>query len=210
MFIGHFAVAFLLAYLFPGVPIWVALVGVSFPDLLWAAFVPLGIEDLGVDSSSPLQKSLQFRKLPYSHSLVITNLLSLAVGATIAVALGNPLALVVFVLASVSHWALDIVVHLRDLPILGFDGDTKLGLGLWRWGGIAFFVELFFYIAVAVAFVSGISLIYVIIVGIVFQLINANSFFGFTKKNPFRTPNQYAGVTLIGFVAMAAILAFVL
>ncbi len=73
MFIGHFAVAFLLAYLFPGVPIWVALVGVSFPDLLWSLFVPLGIEDLKVDPNTPLQKSLQFKKLPYSHSLVITS-----------------------------------------------------------------------------------------------------------------------------------------
>ena len=210
MFIGHFAVAFLLAYLFPGVPIWVALVGVSFPDLLWSLFVPLGIEDLKVDPNTPLQKSLQFKKLPYSHSLVITNALSLAVGAVIAMALGNPFALVVFVLGSASHWILDIIVHLKDLPVLGFDGDRKLGLGLWRWGRLAFFVELLFYATFAVAFVSGTSLVYVLIVGVVFHLVNANSFFGFTKKNPFRTANQYAGVTLFGFAAMAAILGFVL
>jgi hypothetical protein len=33
MFIGHFA-AFLMGYLFPGVPIIIPLLGVSFPDIL--------------------------------------------------------------------------------------------------------------------------------------------------------------------------------
>jgi hypothetical protein len=210
MFIGHYGIAFLLAFLFPGVPIWVALVGVSFPDLLWSAFVPLGIEEVRVDPDSPLQKSLQFKKFPYSHSLVITNAMALVIGGVIAVALGNPLVLLVFVLGSASHWVLDIVTHLKDLPVLGFDGDRKLGMGLWRWGRVAFFVELLFYAALAAAFVSGISLIYALIVGVVFHLVNANSFFGFTKKNPFRTPTQYAGVTLFGFAAMTIILAFVL
>jgi hypothetical protein len=210
VFIGHFGVAFLLFYLFPGVPIWVALVGVSFPDLLWAIFVPLGLEELTVDPDNPLQKSLQFRKLPYSHSLVITNVMALAVGGVLAAVLGNPLALLVFVLASASHWALDIVVHLKDIPVLGFDGDRKLGFGLWRWGGFAFFVELAIYVILAAAFISGVTLVYVLIVGIVFHLINANSFFGFTKKNPFRTPNRYAGVALFGFVAMTVVLGFIL
>lgn len=210
MFIGHFGIAFLLFYLFPGVPVWVALVGVSFPDLLWAVFVPLGLEELEVDLDSPLQKSLQFTKLPYSHSLVITNVMALAVGGMLAAVLGNPLALLVFVLASVSHWALDTVVHIKDIPVLGFDGDRKLGFGLWRWGGLAFFVELAFYVAFALAFVSGITLVYLLMTGIVFHLINANSFFGFSKRNPFRTADRYAGAALFGFVAMTAILAFVL
>ena len=206
MFVGHFAIAFLLGYLFPGVPLWVALVGVSFPDLLWAVFVPLGLEELKVDPNNPLQSSLRFTKLPYSHSLVITNVMSLAVGGAIAVTLGNPVVALVFVLASASHWALDLVVHIKDIPILGFDGDRKLGLGLWRWGKAAFFVELLFYVALAVGFLSGVAVIYAIIVGTVFHLLNANTFFGFTKKNTFRTANQYALVVGLLFPALIVIL----
>jgi hypothetical protein len=206
MFVGHFAIAFLLSYLFPGVPLWVALVGVSFPDLLWAVFVPLGLEDLKVDPDNPLQSSLKFTKLPYSHSLVITNVMSLAVGGVIAVALGNPVVALVFVLASASHWALDLVVHIKDIPILGFDGDRKIGFGLWRWGKVAFFVELLFYVAFAVAFLSGMAVVYAIVVGVVFHLLNANTFFGFTKKNTFRTANQYALVVGLLFPAMIVLL----
>jgi hypothetical protein len=191
------------------VPVWVALVGVGFPDLLWSVFVFLGLESVKVDPDSPLQRSLRFTKLPYSHSLVITNVMSLAVGGVIAAALGDPLVLLVFVLASASHWALDIVVHIKDIPILGFDGDRMLGLELWRWGRVAFFVELLFYAAFAVAFLSGVAVVYAIVVGVVFQLLNANSFFGFTKKNMFRTANQYAAVVLILFSVMAIVLAVI-
>jgi hypothetical protein len=208
MFIGHFAVAFLMAYLFPSVPIWVDLIAVSFPDLLWAAFVPLRIEELRVDPMNPLQSSLQFRKLPYSHSLVLTNTLSLLVGMALAVILGNLLVAPVFVLGSASHWVLDIIVHYKDLPILGFDGDKKLGLGLWRWGPIAFFLELIIYVLAAVAFLPSSAIIYSLLIGIVFHLVNANSFFGFTKKQPFPTANSYAALTLFGFGAMIILGAF--
>ncbi len=38
------------------------------------------------------------------------------------------------------------------------------------------------------------------ILGGVFHLFNANSFFGFTKRNPFGTPNRYALLILFGYV----------
>ena len=44
MFIGHFAIAFLLGSLVPGVPLLVFLVGVSFPDLFWPILVLAGVE----------------------------------------------------------------------------------------------------------------------------------------------------------------------
>jgi len=210
LFVGHFAIAFALILIFPQVPVWVPLVGVSFPDLLWGVLVLLGKEEVSVSRDSPLQKSLVFKKYPYSHSLVLTGGISLLVGGLLSVVLGSLVALPAFVLASSSHWLLDTVVHLGDLPVLGFDGDRKVGLGLWKWGRAAFLTELVLFILFAVAFVGTSELLPVLGVGVLFHGINANSFLGLSKKNPFGSPKAYASVALVGFGAMSAILLILL
>ncbi len=202
MFIGHFAVAFLLWWLFPQSPLWVFLVAVSFPDLLWSVLVPLGVEKVRIDPSSPLQRSIGFEKYPFSHSLVLASFLALLVGLAIGVGLGNLMIAVLFMVGSASHWLLDTVVHLKDLPVLGFSSsDGKVGFGLWRWGGITFFVELALYAAFAVAFVPYGKLGYALVLGVLLHLANANSFFGFSKKNIVSSPNGYAAVAFVGFAA---------
>ena len=210
MFVGHFAIAFSLILIFPQVPVWVPLVGVCFPDLLWGVLVLLGKEEVSVSRDSPLQKSLVFKKYPYSHSLVLTGGISLLVGGLLSVVLGSLVALPAFVLASSSHWLLDTVVHLGDLPVLGFDSDRKVGLGLWKWGRVAFLTELVLFILFAVAFVGTSELLPVLGVGVLFHGINANSFLGLSKKNPFGSPKAYASVALVGFGAMSAILLILL
>jgi len=71
MFIGHFVGAELLHDISPGTPTWVALAGVSFPDLLWGVTVLTGLEKVELDPASPLQSTIKFVKYPYSHSLVL-------------------------------------------------------------------------------------------------------------------------------------------
>ena len=209
MFIGHFAVAFLLAWLFPQTPLWVFLVAVSFPDLLWSVLVPFGVEKVRIDPNSPLQRNIGFEKFPFSHSLVLANVLSLLVGLVIGVGLGNVWIALFFVVGSASHWLLDAVVHLKDLPVLGFSSsDGKVGFGLWRWGVITFFVELVLYVAFAVAFVPYAKLGYALLLGILFHLVNANSFFGFSKKNTVRSSNGYAGLAFVGFAAFSVLGSF--
>src|SRR5579864_1012762 len=205
MFIGHFAVAFLLWRLFPSVPLPVILVSVSFPDLLWSLLVPAGVEKVRINPDSALQKLIVFEKYPYSHSLVLTNLFSLLVGAAIAAVLNYPLVLPIFFLVSVSHWILDTVVHLKDLPILGFNGDRKVGAGLWKRGPLSFVVEYAFYIIVTALVLSGLSLVYALILGTVFQLINLPSFISSNRKNMAKTSNGYAGLALVGFGAFTII-----
>lgn len=200
MFIGHFAVAFILAKLFPEVPILVPLTAVSFPDLLWPLLVLAGVEKVRIDPDSPLQMHIGFLKYPYSHSLVLTNVLALVVGVVLAWISGIPIVALVFVLGSASHWLLDAVVHLPDLPVLGFSGgDKKVGLGLWRHGPLTFALEFIFYAAVTVTVLPGDLVPGALFLGAVFHLINANSFFGFTKKNPFSNPSVYALLALLGF-----------
>ena len=165
MFVGHFAIAFLLWRLFPQVPLPVVLIAVSFPDLLWSLLVPAGIEKVRINPDSPLQKFIVFEKFPYSHSLVLGSVLSLPIGLLIAALLNNPVIVPVFVAGSASHWLLDTVVHLKDLPILGFDGDRKVGAGLWKRGPLAFVVEYAFYTIVTLFALSGLPLVYALILG---------------------------------------------
>jgi len=199
MFVGHFAVAFLLWKLFPQVPLPAILIAVSFPDLLWSVLVPAGIEKVRINPDSPLQKFVVFEKFPYSHSLVLGSILSVPFGLLIAGLLNNPLVLPVFVAGSASHWLLDTVVHLKDLPVLGFDGDRKVGAGLWKRGPLAFFVEYVFYAIVSVFALSGLLLVYALIMGAVFHAINLPSFFGSNRRNSIKSSNAYAALALVGF-----------
>src|SRR5437016_7201624 len=210
MFVGHFAIAFLLWRLFPQVPLPVVLIAVSFPDLLWSSLVPAGVEKVRLNPDSPLQKFIVFEKFPYSHSLVLGNVWSLIVGLLVAGFLNNPLVVPVFVAGSASHWMLDTIVHLKDLPILGFDGDRKVGAGLWRRGPLAFVVEYAFYAIVTLFALSGVSLLYALILGGVFHAINLTSFFGCTRKNSIKSSNAYAGLALIGFGSFTLIASLII
>jgi len=210
MFVGHFAVAFLLWRLFPQVPLPVILIAVSFPDLLWSILVPAGVETVRINPDSPLQKFVVFEKFPYSHSLVLGTIISLPIGLLIAAILNNPLVVPVFVAGSASHWLLDTVVHLKDLPVLGFDGDRKVGAGLWKRGPLAFVVEYVLYAIVTLFALSGFSLVYALILGGVFHAINLPSFFGANRKNSVKSSNSYAVLALIGFGSFTVIAALVI
>jgi len=210
MFVGHFAIAFLLWRLFPQVPLPVVLIAVSFPDLLWSLLVPAGVEKVRINPDTPLQKFIVFEKFPFSHSLVLGSVWSLLVGLLIAGLLNNPIVVPVFVAGSASHWLLDTVVHLKDLPILGFDGDRKVGAGLWKRGPVAFVVEYAFYAIVTLFALSGLSLVYALILGGIFHAINVPSFFGSTRKNSIKTSNGYAGLALLGFGSFTLIASLII
>jgi len=210
MFIGHFAVAFLLWKLFPQVPLPVILIAVSFPDLLWSVLVPAGVEKVRINPDSPLQKFVVFEKYPYSHSLVLGSVLSLPAGLLIAGILNNPLIVPVFVAGSASHWLLDTVVHLKDLPVLGFDGDRKVGAGLWKRGPLAYVVEYVFYVIISVFALSGYPLVFALLLGTIFHGFNFSSFFGPARKNSVKSSNGYAGLALLGFGSFILIASLVI
>ena len=124
MFIGHFAVAFILIGIFPSVPSLVILFGVSFPDLLWPALVLLGREHVTINPDNPLQNAIGFTSYPFSHSLVTGTLIAAIPGIAIGY-LVSPIAGILFIVASASHWILDVVMHVGDLPVFGIGKDIK-------------------------------------------------------------------------------------
>ncbi len=192
MYIGHFAIAYLLIQLVPGVPPIVPLIGVGFPDILWPILIFLGVEKAKLNPDSPLQKDIRFTSYPYSHSLVISFIISCIAGLVI-VSIINPIAGAVFVIASVSHWFLDAVVHLKDLPITGFRTGSKVGLGLWNRPKMTFVIEYIFYALVVLLTMPKAYILPLLVLGTAAHLLNASSVFGFTKTNPFKSIKPYAG-----------------
>lgn len=211
MFIGHFAVAFLIGSLVPGVPIIIPLIGVAFPDLLWPVLVLTGVEKVKFDKNKPLQKDIVFESYPVSHSLVLTTIIAFIVGLILALFLRNPFVAPIFAVASASHWILDSIVHNKDLPVFGFSSkDIKFGFGLWRKGPLAFAVEYIFYAVLAIIAVPPNSLLLILLLGAVFHLININSFFGFKKEDVAGgSSKKYAIIVLIAF-AVFIILAHII
>src|SRR5260370_957935 len=80
--------------------------------------------------------------MPYTHGLLGALALSGALGG-LAILFLRDRTMAVFSLiagAVFSHWLLDLVVHVRDLPLFG--DSVKVGFGLWRYVWLSLPLEL--------------------------------------------------------------------
>jgi hypothetical protein len=161
-----------------------------------------GVEEVRVDPDSPLQTRTTFVQYRYSHSLVLTTVIALVPAVALSLLLRSPIAGLVFLLGSISHWVLDVLVR-RDLPVLGFGRDRTVGLGLWEHSRLAFAADYLLFAVPTLAVWPLARAWPVLLVGAVFHVLNANAFFGWTRANPWRTPRRFAGVVLFGFVALS-------
>ena len=134
MFIGHFALGYAAKRSAPRLSLAVLFAAAILADLLWPVLVALGIEHVrivpGITASTPLE----FISYPYSHSLLTLILLGALFGwlVTRFSAPTAPTApiFVVTLLLVVSHWVLDVVTHIPDMPL--YPNGPKFGLGLWN------------------------------------------------------------------------------
>jgi hypothetical protein len=142
MFVGHYGVAFGVRPATPAVPLWVYFVAVQWLDVVWSVLVLLGIEKLHIVPGITQANPYDLYYMPYTHGLPGAIVLSLALGAIVAasVARQRGMAFLVVAAAAFSHWLLDLIVHVPDLPL--YDNSAKVGLGLWRHVGLSFPLEL--------------------------------------------------------------------
>ncbi len=132
---AHFAAGLAAKSIAPKAPVWVLLLASEATDLLCFGFIAAGLE-----TSSPAQVSLQHgiqmlspASVPWSHGLFMSVVWSLAAGLLAFLFLREFKASLVIGLAMFSHWALDLIVHPHELPLL-FSGSPMVGLGLWSSG----------------------------------------------------------------------------
>jgi hypothetical protein len=136
MFLGHYGVAFALKRAEPKLSLGTLFVAVQLADLLWGTFILLGWEQARIVAGFTAVTPIEFLDYPISHSLVA----AIAWGV-VAAALyyswptrdttHHWQAAAIVGLAVFSHYPLDVLVHVPDLPIAGND-SPRLGLGLWN------------------------------------------------------------------------------
>jgi len=82
--------------------------------------------------------------MPYTHGLPGSIVLSVVFGAVVALFFPGHRAknMLLLAAASFSHWILDLIVHVPDLPL--YDNSDKVGFGLWRHVMLSFPLELIF------------------------------------------------------------------
>jgi hypothetical protein len=139
VFSGHYAAAYALKAGNPGAPLGWLFFATQFVDVAFFALALTGVEVLAVHPGTPGPLGMELVHLPYTHSLEGTLLYSaLVLGAFAIVRAPRG---VVFAAAVASHFALDLPVHLHDLP-LTFSGTEKVGFALWRYPAASLALEL--------------------------------------------------------------------
>ncbi len=145
MFIGHFGLAFAAKRAAPRTSLGATFVAAQLADLFWPIFLLSGAEQVRIVRASPNPfLSLEFVSYPWSHSLETQLIAGVLFGLLYyAVTRYKTGAWVVAVLVP-SHWLLDLVVHVPDLP-LSPGGTARFGFGLWRSPAATVIVELIVY-----------------------------------------------------------------
>jgi hypothetical protein len=128
--------------------------------VLWL-FVLLGWESVTIPSNFARTHQPEF-VFPYSHGLLASIAWSALAAAAALALIPSPikagLRIAALVAAAVfSHWILDALVHVAELPLAGAH-SMKVGLGLWRNMPVALVTEAFILVGGLYLFVPGSAL----------------------------------------------------
>jgi hypothetical protein len=148
VFLGHYGVALGLKRVEPKVSLGTLFIAVQLADLLWGVFLLLGWEHARIVPGYTAVTPFEFLDYPISHSLVA----AIAWGVVAAgLYYSWPTrdttrhwqAAALVGLAVFSHYPLDVLVHVPDLPLAGND-SPKLGLGIWNYPVLTMLLEVAF------------------------------------------------------------------
>ena len=140
--INHAATALLLKKRQPSVDIWALLVSVQLLELLWVLFNYLHIEYFSLSNGK-----IHLDYLPYSHSIASAVAIALVSYSLIRFVGQNAALATMFALGVLSHVALDVLMHERDIWLFPFPGSPILGLGIINHPWLNFAVEMLYGIA---------------------------------------------------------------
>jgi hypothetical protein len=140
MFIGHWAPAMVAATHKDAPSMPVLFVAAQLVD--WAFFLLLmfGIESMRVTPGISVMNPMDLYHMPYTHSLLGSAVWAAGFGALIFAVSQSRTAAFIAALVVLSHWFLDLLVHVPDLTIAG--NPPKLGFGLWNHPAIEMPLEL--------------------------------------------------------------------
>jgi hypothetical protein len=146
MFIGHFAVAYAGKRVAPRTNLGWLFIAAQFADLIWPILLLQGVEVVRiVPSDNPFQR-LVFESYPWSHSLLMDVIWGVVLASVYYTLRRDRNGAGVTFALVVSHWVLDWVSHVPDMPLYP-GGAWRLGLGLWNWPAATIAIELVMFAA---------------------------------------------------------------
>jgi hypothetical protein len=156
MFIGHYGPALAAKAPVKAIPLWILFIAVQWLDVCWSALVLMAVEKVRIVPGFTQGSPLDLYYMPYTHGLIGSLILSFVFGVIVLLFVRERRVAVVAIVAGAvfSHWLLDLVVHVPDLPL--FDNSAKVGFGLWRWLWISLPLELITLLVGAMVYVRAI------------------------------------------------------
>ena len=130
MFIGHSGLALAAKKPVPRVSLGTLLLAANFPDLLWPVFLAFGVEQVAIRPGMTAVNPLDFLSYPISHSLLADVGWASLAAAFYWFRTRDRQASAWIGALVISHWFLDALSHIPDMPI--YPGGPKVGLGLWN------------------------------------------------------------------------------
>lgn len=140
MFIGHFAPALIAATRPKAAGLGTLFVAAQLVDIGFAALLFPGIEAMRIVPGITAMNPMDLHHMPYTHSLLGTSIWAAAFGILVRFATKSKEAAIGAALVVLSHWFIDLLVHIPDLTLFG--APPKLGLGLWNHPMIAMPLEI--------------------------------------------------------------------
>lgn len=143
MFLGHYGLAFAAKRASRETSLGTLTFAAQWLDELWPILLLAGVEQVRIAPGFLPASDLDFVSYPISHSLLT------AVGWSAVIGLGyfairrRPRAAWLVGALVLSHWVLDVIVHVPDLPL--YPGGPRVGLGAWRSVPLTLVLEAIFY-----------------------------------------------------------------
>lgn len=140
MFIGHFAPALIVAVRPRAAGLGTLFVAAQLVDIGFAALLVPGIEAMRIVPGITAMNPMDLYHMPFTHSLLGASVWALLFGALVWLLTGRREAGAGAAVVVVSHWFIDLLVHIPDLTLVGT--PPKIGFGLWNYPAIAMPLEL--------------------------------------------------------------------
>ncbi|WP_077146454.1 hypothetical protein [Sphingopyxis sp. KK2] len=142
MFIGHFAPALVAAARPNAAGLGTLFVAAQLVDIGFAALLIPGVEAMRIVPGITAMNPMDLYHMPYTHSLLGALIWAKVFGLLVWFATKRKAAAIGAALVVVSHWFVDLAVHIPDLTLYG--APPKLGLGIWNHPAIAMPLEIAF------------------------------------------------------------------
>lgn len=140
MFIGHWAPALAVAAQRPVPMIGVLFIAAQLVDWAFFGLLLIGVEQMRFSPGISAMNPMDLYHMPYTHSLLGSAIFAAGFAGLVLAAIRDRGAALATGAVVLSHWLLDLLVHVPDLTLAG--SPPKLGFALWNYPYLEMPLEL--------------------------------------------------------------------